>query len=487
MKDKIYKVLHVIFLFLIATMIVAALYMINNLSSTNFEEFLFELFSSNASNTDFGTVLTPLKICTPIVLTFMLILFAVFYGITINKFKVEPLKALSKHKGIYTILLFIIALVLILYSIHFFEYIINQNTESNFIEENFVDPKGVTISFEKKQNLIFIFVESLENTLFTKTQGGNWNYEVIPELYNLGQDETSISFETTKGMKMLHGSSWTSASLVSNNTGVPLKVIPNSKAYKNNLASGSYSLGELLMENGYYNEVISSANTSFGSIDKFYKKHGNFEIIDIDSLQNYGLNLEEKDKGNWGFNDNYLFKTAKERLNIISKNDKPFNLQLITVDTHFFDGFISDYSEKSFKNQYENAYATTSRLINNFVDWVKEQPFYEDTTIVIMGDHLTMQSKFINNKMFKDRSIYCCIINSYNKNTISKNRLFTSLDTYPTVVSAIGGKIDGDKLGLGVNLFSNKKTLAEEYGIERLDEELQKRSSFYNKKILGIK
>lgn len=487
MKEKIYKILHVIFLFLIATIIVAALYMMYNLSSTNFEEFLFGMFTTNTSNTDFSTVLIPLKICVPIVLAFTLILYAIFYGIKINKVKVEPFKTLCKYKKNYTFLLFIIALVLILYSIHFFEYIINQKTESNFIEENYVNPKDVTISFEKKQNLIFIFVESLENTLFTKTQGGNWNYEVIPELYNIAQDETSVSFQATKGMKMLHGSSWTSASIVSNNTGVPLKVIPNSQMYKDNLVSGSYSLGEILKENGYYNEVISSANTSFGSIDKFYKKHGDYAIIDIDSLQNYGLILEEKDKGNWGFNDNYLFKTAKERLNIISKNDKPFNLQLITVDTHFFDGFISDYSEKSFKNQYENAYATTSKLIADFVSWVEKQPFYENTTIVIIGDHLTMQSKFINNKMFKDRSIYCCIINSYNKNTISNNRLFTSLDTYPTVVSAIGGKIDGDKLGLGVNLFSNRKTLIEEYGIKKLDKELQKKSEFYEEKILGVK
>ena len=37
-----------------------------------------------------------------------------------------------------------------------------------------------------------------------------------------------------------------------------------------------------------------------------------------------------------------------------------------------------------------------------------------------------------------------------------------SNDTYPTVVSALGGNIKGDRLGLGVNLFSSEKTLAEE-------------------------
>ena len=95
-----------------------------------------------------------------------------------------------------------------------------------------------------------------------------------------------------------------------------------------------------------------------------------------------------------------------------------------------------------------------------------------------------MQTSFINNKMFKDRSIYNCIVNPYNKELSNKNRIYSALDNYPTIVSAIGGNIEGDKLGLGVNLFSNEKTLLERYGTVKADIELKKKSNFYNKKIL---
>ena len=205
---------------------------------------------------------------------------------------------------------------------------------------------------------------------------------------------------------MLHGSSWTSASVVANNTGVPFKVGFNRNVYDSNFMSGAYALGDLLKDNGYYNEVISGASTSFGNLDKFYKQHGDYTIVDIDSLNNYGLGYDKTDIGSWGLNDKCLFNIAKERLNTISKKDEPFNLQLITIDTHFFDGFSGDYSENKFESQYENAYATESKLINEFVKWVKEQPFYNNTTIVIIGDHLTMQSTFINNKMFKSKKCY---------------------------------------------------------------------------------
>lgn len=488
MKEKNFKVLHILILIIISTIFAVSIYMLNDLSSTNFEEIVFSLFS-NVGYSDFKTIIPGLKMCVPIIIFLTTIFYVLFYDITKNKSKIKnyPIKHLMKHKKLYTLILLVLALFMLCHSVHFFSYIINQNTSSSFIGDNYVDPKETTVSFSEKRNLIFIFVESLENTLFTKDQGGMWEYEVIPELYNLQTDSDAISFEPTKGLKMLQGSSWTSASVVANNLGVPFKIIPTKSAYTKEIMSGSYSLGNLLKSNGYYNEVISSANTTFGNLNQFYNKNGNYEIIDIDTLKNYGLTMSEKDKGNWGFNDNYLFKIAKERLNDISKKNEPFNLQLLTVDTHFFDGFVSDYSETKFESQYENSYATESKLINEFVSWVKEQPFYDNTTIVIMGDHLAMQSNFINDTMFNNRSVYFCLINPYNKTKISSNRIFTALDTYPTIISAIGGKIEGEKLGLGVNLFSGEKTLAEEYGLEKLDKELQKKSDFYNRKILNIK
>ena len=84
-----------------------------------------------------------------------------------------------------------------------------------------------------------------------------------------------------------------------------------------------------------------------------------------------------------------------------------------------------------------------------------------------------------------DRYIYNCYINSSVKPQNYDNRIYTEFDTYPTIISAIGGKIKGDRLGLGVNLYSKQKTLAEKYGMELLNEEIVRKSTFYNDKILG--
>ena len=44
----------------------------------------------------------------------------------------------------------------------------------------------------------------------------------------------------------------------------------------------------------------------------------------------------------------------------------------------------------------------------------------------------------------------------------------------------MGVKFDGERLGLGTDLFSGRETLAEQLGLDELNEELSKHSNYYN-------
>ena len=55
-----------------------------------------------------------------------------------------------------------------------------------------------------------------------------------------------------------------------------------------------------------------------------------------------------------------------------------------------------------------------------------------------------------------------------------KNRLFSPVDLYFTTLASIGVEIEGNKLGLGVNLFSNEEILYEKLGIKYVNDELSK-------------
>ena len=133
--------------------------------------------------------------------------------------------------------------------------------------------------------------------------------------------------------------------------------------------------------------------------------------------------------------------------------------------------------------QYSNVIACSSMQVAYFIDWIAQQDFYENTTIVISGDHLSMDSNFFN-KIDDDypRQVYNCVINPAvaDPNVREKNRVFTTLDLFPTTLAALGVTFEGERLGLGTNLFSQTPTLAEELGLDELREQLSRYSNFYN-------
>lgn len=90
-----------------------------------------------------------------------------------------------------------------------------------------------------------------------------------------------------------------------------------------------------------------------------------------------------------------------------------------------------------------------------------------------------MQKSFFKDIKKEDRYAFVCYINAVNNPINKENRIYTALDTYPTILGAMGVDINGKKLGLGVNMFSEEKTLAEKYGYSYVDKELQKKSKFY--------
>ena len=122
--------------------------------------------------------------------------------------------------------------------------------------------------------------------------------------------------------------------------------------------------------------------------------------------------------------------------------------------------------------------------MEEFIDWLKTQDFYEDTAIVIVGDHPRMDNYLVEGYSYYDRTEYNCFINSAVSTDNMSNREFTVWDVFPTTLAAMGFDIEGDRLALGTNLFSDRKTLAEAKGFEWVETEANKQSDFYKKKFI---
>ncbi|MBE5841663.1 MAG: LTA synthase family protein [Butyrivibrio sp.] len=366
------------------------------------------------------------------------------------------------------------------------EYIESIHSNTHIYEEYYVKPQIDEITFKEKRNLIYIYIESLETTYASKEVGGYQNVNLIPHFTELAKD--NICFSNSEKLGGFHSSAyttWTMAALFASETGLPFSFpVKQNYDYEDmeNMASGVISLGDILHEKGYYQEFLCGSDASFGGRRQFFMQHGNFEIYDA-ARAVLGGYITADDYVWWGVEDKNLYKIAKDELTRIAKNVEPFNFTMLTVDTHSVGGWKCSLCKDEYPDMTANIVACADEQLYDFIIWCQEQDWYQNTTIVIQGDHPRMDNNLVDGVSYYDRTIYNCFINSVydNKELDLFNREYTCMDMFPTVLAAMGFQIPEDRLGLGTNLFSAKKTLAEQLGFEYINSETHKYSAYYIK------
>ena len=375
------------------------------------------------------------------------------------------------------------------FNVELVSYVLNSNRTTELYQDEYRDPNAVKITFpEEKRNLIYIYMESMETSYLSQDMGGGLPYNLIPELTKLAQENINFSHnEYVGGFRQVTGASWTVGAMVAHTGGVPLKVPDGISDWQNGYGKegefldGLTNITSVLQEQGYYQTLMVGSHVGFGGRDTFYENHGVDKIYDLSTGRQEGLVPFNYWNDWWGFEDFYLYDYARQKLTEISQKDQPFAFTMLTVDTHHIGGFTCALCGSNYEESYENAIACASRQVYDFVQWLMEQPFYENTTIVITGDHCSMDNGYFDRNVANgyERHIYNCFINAAAKPFRTSNREFCAMDMFPTTLAAMGCEIEGNRLGLGTNLFSHVPTLMEKMGYTKLCTELSRQSDYY--------
>ena len=402
-----------------------------------------------------------------------------------NKVRLQVFPVRRTFGLVFSIIFCVLLLGVAGWRVGLFEYAAGSVAGTTLYEEYYKEPNDVKITFpEKKRNLIYIFLESMEVTYMSKDLGGALDHNAIPELYELAKN--NINFSATDGVggfDYAPSTTWTSAALVAQTAGVPLNVPPgideNGYGQSGIFLPGLTSIHNILEKEGYHQTLMVGSDAIFGGRAAYFNTHN------IDHIYDYYTAIEDKLIPKdyfvwWGFEDKHLFEYAKQELTKIAAQDQPFAFTMLTVDTHHINGYKCTKCRSDFSDPYENVIACSSRQVAAFIQWIQMQDFYENTTIVIAGDHPSMDAAYIsrNAPASYKRRVYNCFINSAIDTEYSKNRTCVTMDMFPTTLAAMGCTIEGDRLGLGTNLFSGKPTLSEELG-DKYFAELKKSSEFY--------
>ena len=471
-------VLSYIFIFLSVIAFCGSYFILFIMGKNNFYENIYMIMHSVNSSGTLSTFWYSVRPCLWLFILLIVVLFA------LNKFVFHN----KKKQLIFSIILLCISLFSVMKLMHFDTYVINSLSYTDVYDKYYVDTNEVKITFpKKKRNLILIYLESMEASLFSKENGGVFEQSRIKELEDIALN--NINFSNTDklgGAYTLDNTSCTIFSLVTSTSATPVYTrLFQSYGENNPYMQKVRSLGNVLRENGYNLGLIQGSSIKFSAANYYLKNNGDFEIFDDDTARERGY-VDKNYSVWWGIEDKKVFEYSKEEIQKLAQKNEPFAYILFTTDTHFPDGYLDETCDTPFSDHLSNSYACSSKMVNNYLEWLKSQDFYDDTTIFIVGDHKVKQDSYYWGHGDYERVNYNAIINSVLKGN-NKNRKFSQFDMYPTILASMGAKIEGDRIGFGVNLFSNEKTMIEILGKDNFDNEIFKNSKYYQEKILGSK
>lgn len=246
-----------------------------------------------------------------------------------------------------------------------------------------------TQALQRPRNIVWIYGESLERTYLDEAVFPG----LMPNLNRLAAKSLDV-----RGLASAEGGGWTIAGLVSSMCGVPLTTSQGDENSMDRMGSflpKAVCLGDYLKQQGYTNHYLGGANGQFAGKGQFLASHGFDEVHDLAWFK------QQKKIGRihysaWGVHDDVLLDTAYQRFEQLSRQDAPFMLTTLTMDTHHPAGHLPVACKgERYQSQYGNigmlnALKCTDRLISQLVERIQASPYGKDTLIVIASDHLAM-------------------------------------------------------------------------------------------------
>lgn len=257
------------------------------------------------------------------------------------------------------------------------------------------------------KNLVLIYLEGLESIY----QDEGVFPGLTPNLQRLNEEGWLLH-----DFLPVQGSMWTMGGIVTTLCSTPLEsqsLLGGNQIMFSDFLDLANCLPDVLASAGYQQVFMGGASLDFAGKGNFFETHSYNRVLGKEELES---RLSDPGYlGSWGLYDDSLFDLALEEFNNLAAADKPFNLTLLTVDTHHPAGERSAscgmYPELD--NSMLHAVHCTDYLLGKFISRLKTHEAFEDTIVVITSDHLAMQnsawSEFPRNR---ERTLYFNALNT---------------------------------------------------------------------------
>ncbi|MDQ0430417.1 phosphoglycerol transferase MdoB-like AlkP superfamily enzyme [Planomicrobium stackebrandtii] len=329
----------------------------------------------------------------------------------------------------------------------------------NYVRANQVEPSEEMFGIAEGKNLIVVTLESMQSFTINEQMNGQ---TITPFLNELTEDEDTVYFPNFYHQTGL-GKTSDSEFLLENS----LYPLSGGAVFFTHGGNTYNSMAEKLGNQGYATNVQHANNKSFWNRDMMYESLGIDEFLDIQSYS-----VGEGQAVNWGMKDIPFFEQSVAHM---AEMPQPFYSRLITLTNHF--PFTLDEEDKLIDEFDSNSgtlnrFFQTSRYLDEAVkelfDDLKEQGLYENSIIVMYGDHYGISenhneamAQYLGKEITPYESAqlqrvpFFVHIPGSGKGHVNEE-IGGQVDMRPTILNLMGVESDTD-MQFGSDLFSNER------------------------------
>lgn len=236
------------------------------------------------------------------------------------------------------------------------------------------------------KNLVMIYLESLEAIYLNEDL-----FEGLTPNFTAWQEST-LNFTD---MHQTPGTEFTMGGIASSQCGTPLLFeidVNSNDIMHNGLLNSMPCMSDILNTAGYRQVFLGGASTLFAGKGRFLRDHQYDEVLGKEEL--IPLLSEPGFYEGWGLYDESLFEIATDKYLELADKGTPFNLTILTLDTHHPVGRPSPSCPQYTKidNSILHAVHCTDFLVKKFIETIKGHPAYQDTLVVFFSDHYAMRN-----------------------------------------------------------------------------------------------
>lgn len=253
------------------------------------------------------------------------------------------------------------------------------------IDDYYLSPT-TTSTPKRPLNLVTIYLESTENTFRDES--------IFGENLLANLDSATAGWATYPNLQQYPTGGWTMSGIVGTQCGIPLKsklltlgVNSNNQGERmEEYLPGATCLGDVLARNGYTNAFVGGANVRFGGKDTYLSDHG---YTSIEGREKWEANAEPPENiGIWGISDQSLFSHARQTLDELHAESEPFNLTILTLDTHEPESIYPSCLPAKEEVRMATTLKCSGKAVAGFLNYLGDQGYLEDTVVMVMGDHI---------------------------------------------------------------------------------------------------